>query len=497
MDAITRIDRTQKEISVLQGIIELLEWDEETMMSHDAVLGRSDQIALLEGLVHKRFNSPELKGALRSVRQHDLLPHERIVLRVLRREVERRSRIPTDLVERLAEESVTATHLWKQARKDKDFKVFLPSLKKLIALRQRYARRLDDTKSPFIVLVQENEPDLSEQRIVHLMKVLRRGLSDLLSRVRSSPSYSKDLSHIKLDKKLYNAFLSQVLSDIGVPSRRTHISSSMHPFTSLVSRNDVRITSRSTTRIERFFDIIHEAGHALYDLGLPQQYYHTLVYQGASLGLHESQSTFWEHFVGKNEHFWRHYYSSLSPAFLEPVSFDDFSLSINRVAPGAIRMDADELTYGLHIIIRYDIERGLIEGTIDPKDASRLWNVKMKEYLGVDVRHDAEGILQDIHWADGDFGYFPTYLIGLVYASQIYHHLKTELPGFSRGIRQGRFVEMLAWLRENIHRKGRSMSAEQVMRAACGKGLDPQVFLDYLEDKYSGIYRLTGKAASH
>jgi carboxypeptidase Taq len=275
---------------------------------------------------------------------------------------------------------------------------------------------------------------------------------------------------------------------MGITKETSSIDTSPHPFTARMGINDVRITNRYIDSIESFFVAVHEAGHALYELGLPKKYANTVIYNAASIGLHESQSKFWEYMIGRNELFWKGYFNRYKKFLGKNMNWQNFYKNINQVKSSLVRVDADEVTYCLHIILRFEIERDLINGVIGTRNVKDIWNKKMKDMFGLTIKNDNDGIMQDMHWSMGAFGYFPTYAIGTIYSSQLYKQLIKDIPKAKSMIRRQDFKQIVKLLRNNIHHKGKTMKAEQIIKRTCGEGLNPEALIDYLNSKYSKIY---------
>jgi carboxypeptidase Taq len=294
--------------------------------------------------------------------------------------------------------------------------------------------------------------------------------------------------HLNIPKKVQKALIHEFLGWMRLPEDKVRLSSSPHPFTTGIAPSDVRITTRYTETLESFFTAIHEAGHALYELGLPNKYVNTFIYTQASYGIDESQALFWEYHIAKSRTFWEAYWSLFVEQTGIAVDLDTFYKEVNLVRPSFIRVNADEVTYPLHIILRYDIEKLLLSGALKPKGAKGVWNKMMKELLNITPRSDNEGILQDIHWATGDFGYFPTYALGNIYAAMIRKQIGKEIKEFDRHTRALDFNPAIKWLIHHIHRKGKTQTPSTLMRRVCGSELQPKVFLTYLKEKYEEIY---------
>lgn len=279
-----------------------------------------------------------------------------------------------------------------------------------------------------------------------------------------------------------------VVKRMGIHKDFSRIDFSMHPFSTKIGNGDIRITTKIEKGISSFHAVMHEAGHSLYFRGIPEKYQYNILGKSPSFGMDESLALFWENNIGLGKSFWKFYFPKFNRKYKLNTHFDNWYKEVNNINPGMIRINADEIHYCLHIILRFELELALIEGSLDPKDLPKVWNTKMKELLGVTPRNDSEGVLQDMHWGDGDFGYFPSYAIGAIYASQLYYRLKKEIPDIGDKIKKGDLSEIREWLNKKIHKHGDLFVAEDLIKKVCGEGLNVKVFLDYLNNKYREIY---------
>ncbi len=486
MDVVARV---QKEISLLSGVVELLGWDMNTNMPPAAVKGRSEQLELVEGLIDERLRSTELAEAIREARRGPLSARDRVVIVRLAARHRRARRVPRELREEIARQRVLATAAWERARRADDFRVFAPRFAAMVELKRRQAASIDPRRRPYTVLLGEHEPGLAPERLDRAVATIKAAVLDLLQRIgqatgRRGPPLPEIVFRTGEPGRIVDRFLVETLR---VPQRKVSLSESTHPFSTIISRNDVRITARRRPSLEALFDSVHEAGHALYNLGLPKEYLHTVVYEGASTGLHEAQALFFELFVCKSRAFFEGFHPICAPALEEPRSADELYRFANRLRPRAVRIDADELHYCLHLVLRHEFERDLFAGAFEARRAQGEWNARREALFGAPPRSDTEGILQDIHWADGDFGYFPSYLVGFAYAAQLAERLRRSLP-FDDLVRNGELGPILDWLRRRVHNKGAMYPAEEVMTRATGRGLDAEALVRYLRDKYEALH---------
>lgn len=483
------IYKIQKEISTLSSIARLLEWDENTNMPSKAVSAKSEQIKLIQKMRRKKLVSTKLYSAMSTLKKKKLSSKDQIVLRELEKSVHKAKKIPKQLMIELSDASVLGLSAWKRARKKNDFKLFERELERIVKLKRKQAKLLNPKLKPYDSLISLYEEGMDSEKLTVIFDELKLGLVKILGKIKDSKKYKVQKSlKVKMTIEDQKLILNEIISDMGINQERVALGVSLHPFTIGISKDDVRITTRYVNPLESFFGAVHEAGHALYSLGLPTEYHDTFVFKSASMGLDESQSLFWENKIAKSEIFWKGFFNKYKSCMKNNISRKEFYEAVNSVKPSFIRVNADEVTYCLHIILRFEIERDLINGSLDVKDVRDEWNRKCKELLGITPKSDNEGVLQDIHWAGGDFGYFPSYAIGAIYSAQIYNTIKKKIPDFYSDVRSQYFEDILSWLRKKIHNKGKTALADDIVKAACGKRLDPKAFITYLEDKYSKIY---------
>ncbi|MGQ0811402.1 MAG: carboxypeptidase M32, partial [Nitrospiraceae bacterium] len=463
------------EIQRITSAASLLSWDQETYMPAGGGLARADQIATLQGLAHDKLVSPDIERLLgRWVDPNTGHALEtdgegwdepsRSLLREVWRDFSRAKKLPSDFVMRLSRESSVAQQVWVEAKKRNDFPSFLPNLHQLLDLKREEAQYLGYAVSPYDALLDTYEPGSTVAKLTPLFHQLRSRLVPLLKRVASS--------HVQIDDAvLFHSYESArqmdfgrlVLTAMGYDFERGRLDLSAHPFTTSFHPTDVRVTTRvfENELPACLFSCIHEGGHGLYDQGLDPRFYGTPLGDSVSLGIHESQSRLWENCVGRSRPFWRFFYPVLQQTFpdqLATVGLEQFYAAINRVKPSLVRVEADELTYNLHIMLRFEIEQDLIESRTQAEDLPAIWNSKMRDYLGIVPEKDADGVLQDVHWSMGAFGYFPTYTLGNLYSVQLYEQAKQELPQLEDEVATGRLLALRQWLEQKIHRWGRTFT---------------------------------------
>ncbi|MBT4359359.1 MAG: carboxypeptidase M32 [Candidatus Marinimicrobia bacterium] len=490
--------------SHLQGIEALLGWDQETYMPEGAGAARSEQVAYITTLMHSKLVGNPLKTALEELidpktgelRIMTLSDRETRQLKEIWRDYRQESLLPTEFVTDLAKHASVSQQAWVRARKDNDFAFFEPFLTKMVQLQKEKANYLGGGATPYDSLLDQFEPEMTSEKVASLFTEIRARLVPLIQNIREVKhrvNGSVLTKEYDMDKQW--DFGITMLEAIGFDSNIGRQDRSAHPFTTSTHPTDVRTTTRlrENDLKSALLSTLHEGGHALYEQGLPTEEYGNPLGQSISLGIHESQSRMWENLVGLSPSFWRYAYPKLQAKFpdqLRNTDRDMFFAAMNRVRPSLIRVEADEATYNLHIMLRFEIEKMIINENFPVAELPQLWNDKMEEYLGVRPSTDSEGVLQDVHWSFGAFGYFPTYTLGNLYSVQFYNQAKQDLPGLDESCARGDFSSLLGWLREHIHSVGRGRKAEELVQEVTGQALSAQPFMDYLESKYKAIYSI-------
>lgn len=491
------------EIAQYQSAAAVLAWDQETYMPRGGGTARADAMAALQGLIHARFTAPETEALLSrwidlttgALRDPDAEEPVRALLREVRRDYLRAKRLPTAFVTRLEKSCSLAQQAWQDARESSTYTVFLPHLTTILALKREEAEFLGYSDAAYDALIDPFEPGMTVARLTPLFADLKARLIPLLDRIRGSSVKPSPLPAGPYDAQRQLSFGAVLLSAMGYDFERGRLDQSAHPFTTGFHPTDVRLTTRVATDnvASSLFSCLHEGGHGLYDQGLDPAHFGTPLGEAVSLGLHESQSRLWENHVGRSIEFWRHFYPLFQQTFpgaLVNVALDDFHAAINTVSPSPIRVEADEVTYNLHIILRYELEQALIAGRLDPVDLPEAWNQAMRDGLGILPKDDREGVLQDIHWAHGAFGYFPTYTLGNLYAAQFWRQAQRDIAELPTLIESGHLTPLREWLRDRIHRWGRQYDSDTLLRRITGEPLNPEYFAAYLEEKFGAIYDL-------
>lgn len=471
----------------------VLSWDQETHMPPKGAEARGRQMAVLSGLTHDRFTCREMGEAIRGAEGEALNADESVNLREIRRDYERAVRVPVDLVREMSQTSSRAKEAWREARKTNDFPVFAPLLEKMIDLKKRYAEAVGYEGEPYNALIEDYEPGMTVARLSEIFGALRPRLIAVVEKVRNGTPPRSDFLRRRYPEAEQIELSRRVLGMMQFDFQAGRMDVSTHPFTTSFSPHDVRLTTRFSEDFfnTALFGTMHEGGHALYEQGLPAEHDGTPLGDSVSLGIHESQSRLWENQVGRGRAFWRHLFPAVREMFpdaLHDVTEEEFYRGVNEAKPSMIRVEADELFYNMHIMLRFEIERGLIRGDIRPSDAPQAWRERMKEYVGIVPGTDTEGVLQDIHWSMGLFGYFATYSLGNLYAAQFMDTISREIPGLDDMIAAGDLKPLREWLREKIHLKGKRMWAEDLVQEVTGEPLNADYLIRYLEAKFGEIY---------
>ena len=488
-----------REAKTIGSIEALLGWDQETTMPSGGAAHRAKQISLLAMLKHERFTSPEL-GELIERCEDEMDPAADTVesanLRCWRRDYDRAVKLPASLVGEQAETASAAQHEWIEARKASDFKRFLPWLRKTVDLSRRQAECYGwaSDGEPWDALAEDYEPGCTAAHVASVFTPLRIRLKDLLDDIMGSDAtLDSRLDTTPLADELQMKFVRDVAGELGFDFDRGRLDRSTHPFCGGSHCDDVRMTTRFHEALltDALSSTMHETGHGLYEQGIPYEHFGTPCGQSVSLGIHESQSRMWENQIGRSLEFWRWCTPRLATHFgdaFDGLRVEDAYACSNRVSPGFIRVEADEATYNMHVMIRFEIERDLMTGDLDPADLPGVWNEKYRDNLGLEVPDDRRGCLQDVHWSMGAIGYFPTYTLGNLYCAQIFEKACEEMPGLMTGVAEGRFSPLLDWLRDRIHRHGRRYTASQLCERITGESLSAEPLMRYLEGKFRPLY---------
>lgn len=483
----------------LKNAESVLNWDQETYMPPGGAQGRADSLATLAALAHQYFVDEEIGQLLEDLKpyeeQLDPASDEASLIRVTRREYLREVRVPASLVEERARTSSLAHHAWVEAREKDDFSIFAPLLEKQFELAIQYAECFEHGGNPYNPLLDAFEPGIDSEQIVTVSSGLKPELVELAAEISAHQDRVDDSPmRVHWDEKAQIEFSRQVTEAIGYDYQRGRMDLAAHPFSISFSQGDVRIT----TRVDSDFigtclmGSIHEAGHAMYEQNISPALYRTGLDTGASMAVHESQSRFYENIVGRSLPFWRYWYPKLQAALptLKPLSLEKFYKALNKSQPSLIRTEADEVTYGLHIILRFELEKDLIEGRVKVADLPQEWNDRMERYLGVRPPNDALGVLQDIHWSWALIGYFPDYLLGSIFAVQLWERMKQDIPDVEAQIERGEFGAVLGWQCEHVHQHGSKFTLPELAQRITGGPLRWEPYMAYLRAKYGEVYGL-------
>ncbi|MEW5994786.1 MAG: carboxypeptidase M32 [Candidatus Zixiibacteriota bacterium] len=488
-----------KEISLLGSTASILYWDQHTYMPPAGTPFRADQMGLISRMTHEMFTDPRINELLSTVEQSDIVRDgdspEAANIRELRYQYDKQTKLPKELVEEITKTTSLAQQEWAEARRKSDFKSFLPWLEKILDLSRRKAEAYGYEGEPYNALLDDYEPGATVDLVADVFKNLRNELVTLLSKIKEAPR-KPDVSIVEreYDVELQKVFGEMVASAIGYDFTAGRLDITVHPFCTGIGPGDTRILTRyNPNRLsDALFGTMHEAGHGLYEMGLlKKEYFGLPMGESVSLGIHESQSRMWENQVGRSRPFWKYFFPQAQRLFrqsLNGVTLDDFYAAVNDVKPSYIRVEADEATYNLHILLRFELERALLTGDLKPADAPGEWNSRFEKYFGIKVDKDANGCLQDVHWSAGLIGYFPTYTLGNLYSAQFFAKAKADMPDLYDQFAQGDFAGLRDWLRRNIHQHGQRYRANVLCEKVTGQPLTHQPLMNYMNGKFGEIY---------
>ncbi len=486
-----------KKTEYLASSIALIHWDSAVYMPKDAIGYRSEMLGYLSGEHYKMTTSDTMKGFIDYFSSEDGLDDvTKAMIENITKNYNQSTKIPEEEFVQYEIEKSLAQSAWEEAKKINDFSIFKPHLEKIITFNKKFSGYWGFEENLYDGLLDIYEPGMTVEKLDVVFGELRGALVDLLHRIQnSSVKISDDFLKGAYSIDSQRKFGEMILEKIGYDyDKRGRIDVSEHPFTTNFGNKDVRITTKYHESDFRpaVFSMIHEGGHGIYEQNIPDDLLGTTLGTGASMGMHESQSRFYENLLGKSMGFWKNFYTILQDQYpnLKEYDFMSFYRAINKVEPSLIRIDADELTYSLHIIIRYEMEKLLINSDVNIDDVPKLWNEKYKEYLGIEPDTDSVGVLQDIHWSFGDFGYFPTYALGNLYGAQIFHQLKHEMPDWNEKINQGDFLSITEWLKDHVHRFGATIKPAELIKQISGEELTAKYFIEYLEEKFGALYEV-------
>jgi carboxypeptidase Taq len=477
----------------------LVGWDQQTFMPSGAAEERGYMLATLARLSHDKFVTDEIGSLLSDLKKElpnlDADSEEYRIIKVTARDYDKETLVPGEFVAEFAQATTLAQQAWMEARGKSDFSIFQPHLEKIVGLGKRYISFFPPSEHPYDTLLDNFEPGMKTADVKGIFDALRPQQVELVKAIAGRPQVDDSFLQVGYDEKTMLAFSEEVATAFGFDFNRGRQDKSAHPFTQSMGPDDVRITTRFDPKIPfgLLFGTMHETGHGLYEQGVGHTWSRTMIESGASLAIHESQSRMWENLVGRSLPFWEHFYpraQELFPSQLGNVKLDQFYKAINKVQPSFIRVEADEATYNLHIMLRLELEIAMVEGKVAVKDLPELWNTKMKEYLGVTPPNDAKGVLQDIHWSGGMMGYFSTYALGNLISVQLWDRFLEYNPELEDQIRKGDFSALLSWLRVKIHQYGRKYEPQELVERVTESKIDSAPYVRYLNKKYRAIYGL-------
>lgn len=495
-----KMHELSKHARILQGIASILDWDQETYMPSGSAPIRAEQMKTMAGIIHRERTSRKYTNALSKlidlqtgkIKATNLSPMQIAAVKEWRRDYRHDTALPSKFVEEFAKVTSQAVIAWRTAKSNDAFQQFAPFLDKIVSLNRKKADLLGYQIHPYDALLDLYEPDMTTKEVTELFSKLRQTLTPWIKIMAQLPVNDQFLYGDWDHAKQVN-FSDKILDAMGYDRNKGRLDFSAHPFSSASHPTDSRITTRihPTMLMSNISAVMHEAGHALYEMGLPQDHYGSPLGEARSLGIHESQSRWWETRIGLSKPFWQHFFPLLKETFrgqLEPITFDAFYKAINKVEPSLIRIEADEVTYPMHVILRFELELALIEGTLKVRDLPEAWNAKMKEYLGIVPKTNAEGCLQDIHWSMGAFGYFPTYTLGNLYAAHLFEAFEKENRDWEKKVAAGELDFIKEWLHRHVYQHGRCYTTQELLLKATGTSFTEKAYLHYLKKKYGSLY---------
>ncbi len=493
--ALEKLDELQKKMYAYGAANSALYLDSVTVAPKDTSEGRGVAMGILAGEEHKLFASPETGEMLDCLESNrdKLDARQARQTELLRRSYTQLSRIPADEYMEYAMLTNEASDVWHRAKEQNDFELFRPVLEKLVAFNRKFAGYYDSTKAPYDALLNEYERGMTMEKLDAFFAALREKIVPVIRAVGEKPQIDDGFLHKHYPVEIQRKFSDYLMEVMGLDRAHCGIGETEHPFTLNFNSQDVRITTHyvEDSLAESMYSVVHEGGHALYERGVDPQNDYTVLAGGVSMGIHESQSRFYENLIGRSRAFVYAIFPKVKEFFpqqLKDVDAEMFYRAVNKAQPSLIRTEADELTYSLHIMVRYEIEKQLIGGTLAVGDIPAEWNRLYKEYLGIDVPDDKRGCLQDSHWSGGSFGYFPSYALGSAYGAQMLRNMEKDVDVWG-SVGKGDLAPVTAWLREKVHQYGSLLEPAQIVENACGV-FDPTVYTDYLTEKYSELYGL-------
>ncbi len=487
------------EVHDLNAVSALLGWDQQTNMPPGGAEGRGYQSGTIDKIAHEKFTSSEvgklLEDLLISTASLDPDSDDARLVKVTHREFEKRVKVPPAMVVEFAQVTTMAQQVWQDARAENDFAKFQPWLEKILDLGHRYSELFAPYEHVYDPLLDQFEPGLKTSEVKQIFDAIRPVQVELIKKISEKPQVDDSFNYLTYDVQRQWDFGVEVITKFGYDWKRGRQDKSAHPFTTNFGIDDVRITTRVFPNhlSSAIFSTMHEAGHAMYEQGVDHALSRTPLAGGTSLAFHESQSRMWENLVGRSLPFWEHFYPRLQEFFpeqLNNLSLEAFYKGINKVEPSLIRVEADEATYNLHIMLRLELEIAMMEGKLKVKDLPEAWNAGMQDYLGISPTDDSKGVLQDVHWSTGLMGYFSTYALGNLVSLQLWERILADIPDLYDQFRSGEFSALLGWLRQNIHRHGSKFEPQELIQRITGSKIDPSAYINYLHTKFGQIYEI-------
>ena len=487
------------EVSDIEHAASILGWDQQVNIPPKGHESRGLQLATLSKIAHEKATTDEMGKLLDDLKTEfdgaDPASDEAALIRVASRNYEKATLVPPEFIAEQAVVSSKAFEAWGEAREKSDFSIFQPHLEKVVELVQRYVSFFPPADHPYDTLLDDYEPGMKTAEVREIFDGLRPKQVELIKAIASKEQVQDDFLFGAYDEKKMMDFGVDIITQYGYDWSRGRQDKALHPFETTFSINDVRITTRfeDDNPTAMLFSTMHEAGHGMYEQGVNIAYERTPLGSGTSLAVHESQSRMWENLVGRSHPFWEYFFPAFQKAFpsqLGDVNVDSFYKAINKVEPSLIRVNADEATYNLHVMLRLELEIAMVEGAVEIKDLPEIWNTKMEEYLGVTPPNDAQGVLQDVHWSGGSIGYFSTYALGNLISAQLWEKINEDIGDLEEQIRKGEFSGLLGWLHENIHHHGQKFEPQALVERVTGSRITPDPYVRYLTKKYGEIYGL-------
>jgi carboxypeptidase Taq len=487
------------EVADLVGAQAVLSWDQQTYMPAGGAESRGEQLSTLARITHDKFTSPRigelLDGLSRTASLQDPSSDDARLVKVTSREYAKQTKISSEWVTEYAQATAMAQDAWVAARTESNFNKFQPHLEKVVDLKRKYAEFFAPYDHVYDPLLDDYEPGLKTKEVKDIFLRLREEQVKLIKMISQKPQVDDSFIMKDYSESKQWDFGVEVITRFGYDWQNGRQDKAAHPFTTTFGYGDIRITTRflHNNGVSSLFSSMHEAGHGMYEQGISEKLRRSLLFTGASMAIHESQSRMFENLVGRSLEFWTFFYpryQALMSEHLANVPLEKFYRGINKVEPSLVRVEADEATYNLHIMLRLELEIALMEGKLAVKDLPDAWNAKMKDYLGITPPNDAKGVLQDIHWSSGYIGYFPTYALGNLVSAQLWEKILEDIPALPSNIRSGEFSQLLGWLREKVHQHGAKYDPQEMVQKITGSKITPEPYLRYLKKKYTDIYNL-------